>query len=172
MKTNQTDNSLASIPNGGEGGGEEALTIKAIHNYWLRIAFFLAGVLALAGLLAAIPDRARAQVAGSPTATASSTAVSATLVAFKGYCTAYNLAAYSTNTTATVYLLVFDTNAVPANGTAPTLPPIKMVGNQTASITVDGGIRFTNGIVVGLSTTDTTFTSTNCGWFNAVYLAQ
>jgi hypothetical protein len=138
----------------------------------MPFALLIAWIAAMVFLAVWMPDKARAQVAGSPTATVSSTAVGGTLIAFKGYCTGYNLVAYSTNTTATVYMLVFDTNAVPANGTAPTLPPIKMVGNQTASYTVDGGVRFTNGIVIGLSTTDITFTATNCGWFNAVYLAQ
>jgi hypothetical protein len=138
---------------------------------WPRVAIFAVGVLALVALLASLPEKAHAQVGGAPTASKSSTAVSASLVAFTGYSTLYNVVMYNSSGS-TLYLQVFDTNAVPANGTAPTLAPVQVPAHATASITCDAGRRFTNGIVIGCSTTDTTFTGSTSGWMDCVFGPQ
>lgn len=57
----------------------------------------------------------------------------------------------------TVYLMIFDAAAVPANGTAPDISPIELLAGQSFSLTTPPAL-FTAGLTWAVSTTDTTLT--------------
>ncbi len=57
----------------------------------------------------------------------------------------------------TVYLMVFDLGAVPANGATPDYSPLELLAGQSFSLTVPPEL-FLFGIVWAISTTDTTLT--------------
>jgi hypothetical protein len=72
----------------------------------------------------------------------------------------YDFEAYNVSAS-TVYVLIYDTNAIPSDGAFPTFAPLALPANSTASFTFPGGCGFTNGITVVASTTP--ITKTNAG---------
>lgn len=99
---------------------------------------------------------------------ATSTAYEASRVikASSGRCFCIN--GYSSKTS-TQFILVFDSASLPAEGTAPTLPPIRVPASQNFSITFGPFARkFASGIVICNSSTANTKTigSADC-WFDA-----
>ena len=64
------------------------------------------------------------------------------------------------NSSSTVYLQTFDASALPAGGTAPSVAPLAIAGNSTASVDFSsiGGLPMTNGIVWAESSTALTLT--------------
>ena len=72
-----------------------------------------------------------------------------------------------------LWLLVFDrsTNALPPNGTAPTLPPLKVPAGTTWGWDWNAvGWQFKNGIIVANSTTDRALTNSSANfWISASY---
>jgi len=72
---------------------------------------------------------------------------------------AYTITAFNHHT-ADLYLHVFDTNAIPAAGTRPVLPAIRIPANSTGGYDFQpNGCDFRWGITVAPSTTPTTFTN-------------
>lgn len=72
-----------------------------------------------------------------------------------------------------LWLLVFDrsTNAIPPNGTAPTLSPVKIAAGDTRGWDwTPVGWQFQNGIIVANSTTDRALTNSSANfWINVSY---
>lgn len=59
-----------------------------------------------------------------------------------------------------LWLLVFDATSLPANGTAPTLAPVKITAGATGGYDFNiAGCHFSNGIVAANSTTDRALTN-------------
>lgn len=70
----------------------------------------------------------------------------------------YDLTVYNVSAS-TLYIHVFDTNSLPSNGAFPTLAPIALPANSTASYQFFVGRSFTNGITIAASTTPITLTN-------------
>ncbi len=87
-------------------------------------------------------------------------------------CTGFSIVAHNSSG-GDLWLLVFDrsTNAIPPNGTVPTLAPVKVpAGAQNFWDWNDGGHPFRNGIIVANSTTDRALTNSSANfWFTVDY---
>jgi hypothetical protein len=70
----------------------------------------------------------------------------------------YDLEVYNLSAS-TLYVHVFDTNALPANGAFPTIAPIQLPANSTATLSYGNGRKFNVGITVASSTTPLTLTN-------------
>lgn len=68
----------------------------------------------------------------------------------------------------TVYLMIFDSATLPANGTAPSRIPIPIASGDVNGDVWQGGTTLAAGCVVALSSTLSTLTlvATSCGWFD------
>ncbi len=69
----------------------------------------------------------------------------------------------------TVYLMVFDTTSLPADGAVPNRAPVPITTNNINGADWPAGTSLSVGCVVVLSSTVATLTlvSTACGWFDA-----
>lgn len=73
----------------------------------------------------------------------------------------------------TVYLMLIDTNAAPASGAVPTLPPIPVSPGTGGYYAYPAGRPMTRGIMVGFSTNDVTYSGTYTnGWFDVTWTSQ
>jgi len=70
----------------------------------------------------------------------------------------YDLEVYNLSTS-TLYVHVFDTNVLPANGSFPTIAPVQLPANSTATFSYVNGRKFLTGITIASSTTPLTLTN-------------
>lgn len=106
-----------------------------------------------------------------PTSTrANSTALEASRVIKPSAGQLYSVQIYNGGTSA-FYVQLFDSTTVPADGTAPVSPPLKVMPDTTVAMDVPViGMNFTTGIAVAASSTPTTKTVTGAvAYFSASY---
>ena len=70
----------------------------------------------------------------------------------------YDLEVYNLSTS-TLYVHVFNTNALPANGSFPNIAPVQLPANSTATFSYVNGRKFDTGITICSSTTPLTLTN-------------
>jgi hypothetical protein len=70
----------------------------------------------------------------------------------------YDLEVYNLSAS-TLYVHIFNTNALPANGAFPTVAPVQLPANSTATFSYYNGRKFDTGITICTSTTPLTLTN-------------
>jgi len=71
--------------------------------------------------------------------------------------TLYDISIYNSKASSQ-YIQIFDAASLPADGATPTLPPMLFAAKETRGISWINGRKFSNGIVICNSSTDTTKT--------------
>lgn len=119
------------------------------------------------------PDMAQSDGSGglvmsqSPATFVGSSALEKSHVASATPCNLRSAKALNTSAS-TVYMMVFDSATLPANGTAPSRIPIPIASGDVNGDVWQGGTIMSTGCVVALSSTLSTLTlvATSCGWFD------
>ncbi len=62
-----------------------------------------------------------------------------------------------------LYLFIFDSAASPTNGQRPIIAPVKVPGGSTGSFVDGKGVVLSQGLAIGCSTTDRTYTNSATG---------
>lgn len=101
----------------------------------------------------------------------SSPTIAAAVQVKTGYVQMYDASMFN-NSAGTVYFMLFDTNAVPANGTTPSDVPVQVPSGSTGSISYRGR-PLTYGLYLAASSTPTNLTvlTTNAVIFSASFNA-
>lgn len=77
----------------------------------------------------------------------------------------FSISAYNTNASTAVYLQIFDTNGIPANGTAAAFATVKVTADSTGGYDFGlAGCPFTNGLAISSSSFGPSLTTNGAGF--------